>query len=258
MKNIFGRFEKFLDSLFQDESALGPSVKRTEGMRLSEFIEQWKSWYSREIRRLAPFKNLSLWEQKPLEWGRSFVRYFYDARGHFDRFLFLVGSRADNEAQKEVVLDNLRDEFGGSGKSHEELYFLFAEQLGCDVSQAVAEKDTMDKFNEGHLKWLSTHDADHRWAAFSAYEALDNIDYENLYELAKRLGASGDGLLFFEVHKKVAHYGATEKLLEEIWERNPEAVVAGFDFIGRHQLWLWRYWLPDSVFSMTGGFPARW
>jgi hypothetical protein len=77
------------------------------------------------------------------------------------------------------------------------------------------------------------------WSAFGAYEKLDNVDYDNLYNFAISLGSSKKGLVFFDIHRHVEHYENIDPLLQTIWDKNPELVRKGFEFIGNHQLAMW-------------------
>jgi len=54
------------------------------------------------------------------------------------------------------------------------------------------------------------------------------------------MGANGKGMTFFRVHQNAGHYDTTSKLLEEIWEKDPQSVKVGFEFIAEHQLKMWR------------------
>jgi hypothetical protein len=219
---------------------------------LEGFLKSWEKQYNDKNKSIDLFdrkktKNLTK-EQK-----RFFANAFYHARGHFYRFLWYIGSYAQNEAEKQVVLDNIKEEFGGSLDSHEQLYIEFAKALGGDVNDEIITERTnlpfIKEFNKAHVDWLMTHDWDSKWAAFSAYERLDNVDYENLYLLAESFGLKGKPLVFFEVHREVEHYEHASHLLQKIWDNNPESVKAAFKFIGENQIHLWEE-LSDAVFEI--------
>jgi hypothetical protein len=106
--------------------------------------------------------------------------------------------------------------------------------------------DFAKEFNKGHIRWLSNHDADERFAAFAAYERLDNIDYNYLFELASNLGTSKKGLIFFKVHTVVTHFQSTEEKLLKIWSNNPQKVENAFNFIASHQINMW-YKLSELI-----------
>jgi hypothetical protein len=132
------------------------------------------------------------------------------------------------------------------------MYFVFAESLGVDISnEFISEKNYIEfarTFNHEHLKWLHDHDADARLSAFAAYEKLDNLDYSNLLELVKTIGVSKPGQIFFKVHSLVEHFSPTIERLEEIWQASPQKVIDAFEFIGNHQLKMWRA-LSDQIFN---------
>ncbi|MEN9561708.1 MAG: hypothetical protein RIQ56_981 [Candidatus Parcubacteria bacterium] len=225
---------------------------------LRKFLQAWEPQYDRAAQAIAMFD-----QTRPLEWTQDqkgfFARTLYHSRGHFYKFLWHLGSRAQSKEQKEVILDNIRDEFGigadgVSRFSHEQLYWHFADAVGVNTDAIIREEILGEKtnlpfikeFNQGHLEWIMTKPWDYVWGAFSAYERLDNLDYENLYRLAVRLGVSGKALVFYEVHREVEHYESATPLLEAIWDRDPDAVRAGFDFIGQHQLSMWRH-MNDAI-----------
>jgi len=217
--------------------ATNPDKKQAEKMTLEQFLPDWSDQYTAKV-SLLPLFN-------PIEWTKErrevFVRMFYDGGGHFDRLLFLIGSRATDERLKNVVLDKIKDEFGGSKNSYEELYLEFALSQGFDVSRQILNPDSCHDFSHGHLVvWFGKHDADHRLAATAACQMLDNVDYQNLERVAVGMGATGRALVFFEVRRNVPHFGALRPLLAEVWESSPESVKAGFDFIGEQQIELWR------------------
>lgn len=225
---------------------------------LRDFLKSWDPNYNRATQAIALFDRTKLLKWTP-EQKKFFARTLYHSRGHFYKFLWYLGSKAPSKECKEIVLDNIRDEFGigtdgVNRSSHEELYWRFAKAVGLDTNAIIHEEilgeatnlPFIREFNQGHLDYILTRLWDDVWAAFSAYERLDNLDYENLYHLAVRLGISGKALVFYEVHREVEHYEAATPLLEEIWKRNPDAVRRGFHFIGDHQLKMWKQ-MSDAV-----------
>jgi pyrroloquinoline quinone (PQQ) biosynthesis protein C len=219
---------------------------KKEKLRLEIFIEEWQDWYSSEAKTVPLFN-----QEKTLELTQKqkdvFVRLFYHARGHFSRFLWTLGNSAPSSSYKKVVINNIKEELGAGVfnlPAHEELYANFAGALGVNIlEEALSEQtylDFLQEFNRQHVTWLLSHDWDHKWAAFSAYELLDNVDYENLFIVAKGFGLPADALTFFEVHRGGDHFEKTKWRLQEIWQRNPEAVRAGFEFIGNHQIAMWK------------------
>lgn len=166
--------------------------------------------------------------------------------------MWYLGNTAPDEQSKQAILDNIREEFGGRGKSHERLYADFTQSLGVDLTDEVLHERTYlpfaRAFNKEHLIWLHNHDWDSRTAAFSAYERLDNVDYEDLFTLAKNLGVPHTALRFFEVHKHVTHYEMASSSFDlgGLWGRNSEKVMEAYQFIGDHQNKMWSQ-LSDEV-----------
>ena len=217
---------------------------------LQEFLDRWDreySWASKAIRLFDARETGTL----SLAQKGFFARSFYHIRGEFYKFLWYLGSTLPTEEHKEVVLGNIREEFGGKYSSHEQLYGEFAACFGVDIAdEAVSGRTNLPfirEFNHGHIEWIMARGWQEGWAAFSAYERLDNIDYDNLCSLAHSFELEGRALLFFEVHRAVEHFQAASPLLEALWETNPQSVRDGFNFIGQHQIQLWQK-LSDEVF----------
>jgi hypothetical protein len=226
-----------------------PVQVRSTQNTLEGFVTPWLQNYRQSATAIDLFDPAKVATLSPEQ--RAFLaKAFYHVRGHFHDFLWFIGNRS-NVAVKRLILENLEEEFGGD-RSHEEFYYDFAASLGVDLDDEVVEQTThlpfIREYNYQHMHWLKTHDADARFAAFAAYERLDNPDYENLYQLGVALGQKGRSLVFFDVHRHVEHYEATTLLLNEIWQRNPESVMAAFNFIGNHQLHIWQK-LSDAVFA---------
>ena len=209
---------------------------------IDSFLSEWDDEYAAQVQKLRLFdpKWTSNWTP---DQRAEFANVFQHVRGHFHEFLWHLGSFAPTFDYKQVVLNNLAEEFGGRRSSHEQLYRRFALAMGGKPEQAASEGlgdlPFVSNFNAKHLQWLRNHEWDHQWAAFSAYERLDNIDYINLFKLAQSLGAESDELTFFEVHRGANHFEAAGPLLLELWNRNSQAVRAGFDFIGSLQRQVW-------------------
>lgn len=221
------------------EKRQGPLTANT----LSDFITTCDDNYLGELVNIRLFDPAwtSTWDQPMRD---KFVKVFYHLRGHFHDFLWILGNFAPDQARKEMVLANIGEEFGGERKSHEQLYIDFAHALGVDL---LAEMITpahqlpfVSDFNQQHHAWLLARDWDHKQAAFSAYERLDNLDYPKLLSLAESFQVSEAGLIFFKVHTKVTHFEVTEIHLAGIWAQCEQTVMDGFNFIYQHQLRMWR------------------
>ncbi len=212
--------------------------KMSDSLKL--FIEDWKLEYQTEVSKLDMFDPT-----KTISWTtdqqKAFASVFNHSRGHYYRFLWYLGSLAPNKDYREIVLQNYADEFGRS-VSHEQLYWDFAGKLGVDVKHEILYESSnyefIRDFNHNHLEWLLTKNWTSCWAAFSAYEAMDNIDYENLYKLALSFGfkENDKAMVFFKIHLVANHFNTTLELLEEVWQTDTESVKVGFEFIRVNQL----------------------
>ena len=215
---------------------------------LQEFLDELSAEYKTSARSIRLFNPAD-----PIQWNNQrkkfFVRMFYHSRGHFDRFLWLMASLAPpgSPAYRPIVLKNITDELGGLNPgdlSHEQLFYQFAEKLDPEIRDEPKDEGFylpfLRQFNDGHIKALLNADWDTKWAIFSAYELLDNTDYNNLFWLAETLGLSEEALVFFDVHRNGDHFSETFQLLEAIWTNDSHKVRTAFDFIGKHQLAMWR------------------
>ncbi len=218
---------------------------------VKDFLITWEADYKRKAGTIGIFtddaKTLSKKQQQ------LFVKLFYHARGHFDRFLWILASLAPNPEYRSIALQNIADELGGTNtRSHEQLYLRFADTLGVDaLAEQKSEKNYMHflkAFNKGHIEALLNGNWEEKWSIFSAYEYLDVVDYNNLYTLALAMGLSGDALTFFEVHRDADHFGDNYQLLEKVWEKDANLVTKAFTFIGNHQLKMWKK-LSAEVFA---------
>ena len=218
-------------------------------MELEEFLINWDKQYQIQAKQIALFN-----EERALSWTseqkKKFALYFYHLRGHFHDFMWYLGNHANDKETKDIVLKNFAEELNGSAKSHEQMYFMFAESVGINVAdEFVYEENYLPfakEFNHGHIKWLHEHSPEERLGAFAAYERLDNLDYLNLLELVKSLGVSKPGQIFFKVHSQVEHFTPTVAKLKDIWLASPQLVIEAFSFIGNHQLSMWRS-LSDKI-----------
>lgn len=220
---------------------------------LSEYVKEWEMNYLNKIRDISMF-NVDLTKNLTHEKKQEFARIFYHARGHFQDFVWYIGNHAADGITKEIIIKNIEEELNFSARSHEQLYLDFANSLGVDISDDLLDEKFyvpyIKDFNYGQIRWLHEHDADERFAALSAYEKLDNIDYKYLLDLAKSMGVSKEGQRFFKVHTLVEHFEPTLSKLEEIWHIAPEKVEKAFDFIGSHQIEMWKN-ISKKVFGYS-------
>jgi Iron-containing redox enzyme len=209
---------------------------------LQQFIEIKTADYQTKAQNLILFQpefaqNLTL-EQK-----QKFALTFYHIRGKFYKFLWYLGSFAPTKQYKQVVIDNLWEEFGQT-ISHEQWYYKFASEFGVDCKREILEEkynyQWVKDYNEEHIRFILTKPFEQVWSIFGAYEALDNIDYDNLYKLAQNLSSTKQGLVFFDIHRRAGHFETISPLLQTIWDKDPESVKLGFEFIFEHQLQMWQ------------------
>ncbi|MCP4475137.1 MAG: iron-containing redox enzyme family protein [Gammaproteobacteria bacterium] len=243
----WGRLRLHYHALLDTLSNLAFAVNPPE--QLQDFLSDWDARYQQGVDKLPLFKPAITQQWSEVQ-QQQFVRLFYHARGHFYKFLWLLGNEAPNQADKAIILANIQEEFGEEGLSHEKLYEIFAQTLGVEVRDEFFydfyHAPYLKEYNLTHLTWLDAQDWQGKSAAFSAYERLDNIDYQHLENLASSLGVKGNGLAFFKVHNKADHFDRTVAMLEKIWANDRQQVNRAFAFIGRHQLNMWT-WLSTTL-----------
>lgn len=220
-------------------------------MKLNDFIRDWTRQYTAEMDSVKLF-DIKWTQSWTFEQKAFFVRAFYHIRGHCNDFFWFVANHTEDVRVKNVILENTDEEYGKERRSHEQLFLKFAEEFGFDLRDELVNETTnlpfIKGFNKGHIEWLATHEAAYQFAAFSAYEKLDNPDYNCLYNLATSISKNKSSLLFFDVHRYVEHFEATSEVLQEIWNKDYTIVRDAFEFIGNHQLKMWRE-LGESVNS---------
>ncbi len=221
---------------------------------LSELVHRFDEHNQHAHRQMAVFDpaHCAKWTDAQ---KRHFVRTFYHVRGHFVDFLWLLGNQAPQEAGKDRVLHNFREEFGEAGHSHEKLYEQFAQQFGVDLHEESLHRKTylpwIARYNSGHLEWLHGRDWPSQQAAFAAYERLDNVDYADLLKVADAIGAQGPARTFFQVHAAVQHYQTVADALEQDWVRHSQKITDAFAFIADHQNAMWQR-LGEEIGSQRG------
>jgi hypothetical protein len=224
---------------------------------LGTFVEQWEGDYQSRLKQVSlldPSEASTL----SLEQREYFAHLFWHVRGHFAEFLWILGSKAPDKKSKQVVLDNIADEFGARSDehtSHEVLYNRFAESLGADTTMTPVDDayypTFLREYNQDHLRFMLGNDWNTCSALFSGYESLDNSDYGAVEEIGKAWGLDRHSLEFFEVHRKSDHFGEVSSELDRIWKEDQSAVTNGFTFIGKHQLAMWQE-LSTTIFGYEG------
>jgi Iron-containing redox enzyme len=244
--------KKMKDEIIQTQAEI--SVLNDNTCALKSFMEQWDDDYSERLNKIDLFKPF-LTKNWNHEQKKLFVKLLYHQRGHFGNILWFMGNYAPDAKSKEIILDNIREEFGKHAPSHEKLYMDFAKSMGVDLTCEFLDEEFyqpfLKEYNHGHLRWLRDHAWDHRLAAFAALERLDNLDYVGLRNIATSLGAAKTDLVFFNVHIHVQHYDAVEKsLLKELWGREPVLVQEAFSFISHYQVDIWNK-ISNVIFDLN-------
>lgn len=218
---------------------------------LNTFLVSADEVYKKKLLQIPLFADSIQFNLQQLQ---LFIRLFYHIRGHFHDFLWYLLNHAPNKKIKQIIIDNIAEEAGGDRLSHEQLYFVFGQEYQIDLTKESLEKTYylpfIQSFNKAHLEWLIEHDWQHGLCAYSAYERLDNLDYQALYQLAKQQGTSEQGLTFFKVHKQVKHFEQTLDEVLELWLADPMVVKEAYKFIYKTQLLMWRQ-LSDYVLEQA-------
>jgi hypothetical protein len=212
--------------------------------KLEDFLTAMDSFYKAALINIDMFNvsKTAFWDEKQRQ---TFVNLFYHARGHFYKFLWCIGSRSSELTTKNKVLENMREEFGEEKKSHEQLYFDFAQAVGVSLEKEIYEEKFylpfLREFDQNHIKWIMKNNSEpNRLGLFAAYERLDNIDYANLLNLVKSIGITHpDSLSFFTAHSNASHFERLVSELNKFWRTNREELVSAFEFIYINQLNMW-------------------
>lgn len=219
-----------------------PSTEK-QNLSLDNFIGEWQKNYESDVKEISLFNpNVTKnWSKKK---QGEFAKLFYHLRGNFHHFLWYIGNHSPNASVKQIVVDNIAEEFSINGRSHELLYYDFSNEVGINIADEIQTKicylPFSVEFNEGHLNWLRKNDWESGFCAFSAYEKLDNVDYNYLYQLADSFNLPRKALIFFSTHQHVDHFDNTKELLSTVWNTSQEKVCNAFAFIANHQITMWK------------------
>lgn len=220
-------------------------------LSLESFLKEWDRQYKERQDAIPLFK---LREEKPLnkEQQTYFVKVFYHLfRMSIQDILWFMANHAPDGRSKEIIVENIKEELGGNGRSHELLYVDFAESIGADLRNEYIEEETYPEFarnyNKGSKKWLQERDWDSRISAFTALEKLDNMEYNALLSLAEAFGANEKGLIFFKVHVQARHFEQVREALLTVWEKNPNKVKEAFTFVADHEIEMLQN-LSDAIY----------
>ena len=83
---------------------------------LSHFLDQWDQCYQEKVTAIPLFQP-DVTQHWQVSQQQQFARLFYHVRGHFYKFLWLLGNESPNCQEKEKIIDNIREEFGQNGLS---------------------------------------------------------------------------------------------------------------------------------------------
>lgn len=221
----------------KDKTGTGQSdMSESQTKSLQDFLGLWDANYNEKIREIDIFKPgaAAKYSSEQLQY---FVKIFYHSRGHFKDFLWYLGNHSPSKTIKDIVLQNIEEEFNGDYPSHEEMYIDFAKKMNVDLTKVILNEESylpeIREFNEGHTKWLGKQPWDAQFAAFSAYERLDKTDYEALTALFP------DEHIFFKVHREAEHFDKTYNELQKIWACDSTKVRIAFNFIEKTQIKMW-------------------
>ncbi len=132
---------------------------------------------------------------------------------------------------------------------------MFARAVGVDIRAEIVERNSylrfLREFNHAHVRFVCEHEWPTCFAAFAAYERLDNVDYPSLLRLVRSFPIKEDARTFFVIHADAAHFDHAREIVEGLFRRAPREVEKGFAFIADHQLKMWRR-LSDTVLQAPG------
>lgn len=213
--------------------------------QFNDFLNDWDHRYQSVVSKNPLFDNkiTASWtsQQKQL-----LVGYLYHIRGHFHDLLWEMGTSAPSSEYKEMIITNIRDEFGGRGLSHEHMYFLFARHFNIELQNELVENryyaDFIREYQKTVLLWFKQQTWDKKLAAFAAVERLDNIDYANLLSLARSLGQLAPKQeAFFIIHINVAHFSeAIKASLLTTWKKSRAIIEESFAIVLDIQTAMWQ------------------
>jgi pyrroloquinoline quinone (PQQ) biosynthesis protein C len=223
-------------------------------LSLESFLKEWDRQYKERQDAIPLFK---LREERPLNKEQKiyFAKVFYHLfRMSIQDILWFMGNYAPDKRAKDIIVENIKEELGGNGISHEHLYLDFAKSVGADLSNEYIEEETYPEFarnfNKGIRKWFQSHDWDNCISTFAAYERLDNIEYNAFLNLAETFGVSEKDLIFFKVHCQAKHFEHVSEVLVAVWEQNPNKVKEAFTFVANHELEMLQNW-SNAIYSLV-------
>jgi len=213
------------------------------GEDMDEFLARWDDSYLRGLRDIPMF-DVRITSQWSREQQQRFARTFYHVRGHFGEVLWAMGNAIPSSTVKNIILANIRDEFGGAGPSHESLYLELVRELGVELTGEYARNDDylpfLRQYNDLQVHAIRTSDAASSIIGFAAGERLDHLDYSGLRGIFESFGLPVHKLGFFTAHIDAEHFESplAGELLE-LWRADRERVKDVFEQVRHFQLAMW-------------------
>src|SRR5438105_4563325 len=94
-------------------------------IELEAFFKQWDEDYKAQAKNIDLF-NPVLVAQWTSEQRCHLIQIFYHSRGHFRDFLWHLGNFTPDKFSKDIILENIAEEFNAADLSHEQLYLDFS------------------------------------------------------------------------------------------------------------------------------------
>ncbi len=186
---------------------------------------------------------------------RAFAQEFYFIRYDFCKLNFIVGAKCPpHEKYWCGLTKNLLEELGGGrGATHNQLYRDFLWESCKKKEQELKPKKYAIDFSKKWEGYCREQHYSEGLLAIGMYEALDNPDYDLLYEVIKESGVSDKGLKFFLVHAKAEHYEMFEEMIDEIQMSESDAgrVERVADFVIDTQRFMWENLLNSLEINLT-------
>ena len=203
----------------------------------------WDESYTQALHQIPMFDPEVTARWSPAQ-RQYFAAAFYHVRGHFGEVLWELGNVLPTGKLKNIVLDNIREEFGGDGPNHRSLYVDICKELGIDLTREHLENkynfSWIRQYNEVQVR--AAHEQGWRLAiiGFAVGEHLDNIDFVELRSIFESFGIERKQLHFFNEHADAEHFaGALEQTLHDEWDRDPDQVQAAFHAVRYFQIDMW-------------------
>ncbi len=218
---------------------------------LSAFLTDWDQKYVESINSIQLFTGQELLNEAQ---KIHFVKLVYHLYRHSCQEIFwYLGNHAPNRQVKQTVLDNIAEEMGGDGCSHEQMYLDFAMDVGIDLKTEYFLNDSYPPFvsayKRGWIELLQSTDSTGMACLLSACERLDNPDYMALTKVVNTFQLPKKSLTFFTVHSEAKHFELVEPVLLPLWQQDQNGVKEVFNFVFEYELKM-RQQLSDAVCNL--------